>query len=198
MIAQMEKLARLIIVQFNSTNPNVFSSWLRFNSEAPKKPGENIPSGVLIAGPTENVSVAGVIDQIGVLGYEPVDAFRRNIQNPKEPQKRYNVVYFLFSLRESAMPSEEFKKDKGRILSELKRLSRESIWSIRVFNNPFVADGVEIPGERSLLVNCQARMPLFENGKPILVWAGEKKVPRQPKEYLQIEIEREVAQVVAA
>ena len=88
MIAQMRNLARLIVVQFNSTNPKVLPSWLHFNSESPKKPGQNVPSGTLIAGPTEGISIAETIDQIGNLGYELVDAFRRQIQNPKEPKKR--------------------------------------------------------------------------------------------------------------
>jgi len=192
----MNKPARLIVVQFNSTNPNVLPPWIRLNSEAPKKPGQDIPSGELIAGPADNISVTETVDEISNLGYELVDAFRRQLPNPKDPKKRYYVVYFLFSPHQFAKPSEEFKKIRSRAFIELRKLSKEAMWATKVFDNPFFADGVEVPDERALVINCMARKPLLENGSPILVWPkgngknnpGSGKVPLEPDDYLHIKI----------
>ncbi len=202
MVARIHTLARLIIVQFNSTNSNLFPSWLRFNPEAPKKPGQDVPSGELIAGPAENISVAEFIDQINDLGYEMMDAFRRNVQNQ---DKRYHIAYFLFAPHQYAVLSEEFKKIRGNAFIELRKLTKESMWMMKGYNNPFFADGVEVAGERALVINCQARKPLLENNQPIMVWSegcskerpGKGKVPLQPKDHLKIEIISEATSAAA-
>ncbi len=201
MVAGMKHLARLIIVQFNSTNSSVFPSWIRLNTEAPKKPGQGAPSGTLIAGPADNVSVSDAIDQIVALGYEMVDAYRRHVSKPKD----HNAIYFLFSPHEHAKLSEDFKEDRGKVFAELRKLSAEANWSVVVFDNPFFTEGAEVAGERALAVNCMARKPLLENGQPIMVWPkgfskdnpGTGKVPFGPSDDLSIRLESEAVEAAA-
>ena len=161
MVARIHTLARLIIVQFNSTNSNLFPSWLRFNPEAPKKPGQDVPSGELIAGPAENISVAEFIDQINDLGYEMMDAFRRNVQNQ---DKRYHIGIFPFCTTSMCGSLGKIQKNqREHVFIELRKLTKESMWMMKGYNNPFFADGVEVAGERALVIDCQARKPLLEN-----------------------------------
>lgn len=205
MVATIASTPRLVMFQFNSTNLSFFSHLLRFNPEAPKKPGQNVPNGTLIIGPAGNISVNGIVDQMGTLGYELVDAYRRQLPDSKNPGKEYSVACFLFSPHQFAKPCEGFEKNRGKAFAELRKLSRDSMWTIKGFNNPYFTDGAEMPGERALLFNCQARKPLTENGNPILVWPkghgkdnpGSGKIPLQPDDKLLIEIGNETVQAAA-
>lgn len=189
MIISLDKLPRIIEFQFNSTNAKSLPTWLRFNPKQPKKPGQGVPSGKCVGGPTLDISNDEMLEQMESFGYQLVDAFSRK-------KMEYFVVYFVFSMNRFAKPAEEFNKVQEKVLVEFKKLTEESVWITVAYDNPFFENDAEVAGERALVINCMARKPLYENGKRIMIWPvgfskenpGNGKVLFQPKGTLEIKI----------
>ena len=102
-----------------------------------------------------------------------VDSFYKERIDAKDPRgkRSYHMVRFLFARREFVELSDEFKKVRGVIRAELQSICESAMWRVRAFSNPFYKNGEEIPDQRAVSVNLEARQPLFRpDGQPVTVW----------------------------
>ena len=186
---------RILLLQFNFSNPKLIPSGIRFepnkSAEEEKKTG-----GVMLISPTEKASLSLLLDQFGKEGYELTDAYYRRPNNPKNPGGKFNSLFFMFASHEYANMTGEFKKTRGLVYKELLKICETSIWTVKIFENPFFEkEGEEIPGQHAMIVNCVARVPLFQpDGNPVLEWKknehgnriGDKPVPIEPDNYVLV------------
>jgi len=173
---------RMIVVQFSFSNPEVIPSGIKrrgresvFEHVARKLQA----TGERVIEPTENVFLGHLVGDLEGNGFELVDAFYQCRPKGENLDRTYYMVRFLFARREFAMPSAEFMQVRDAIRAELQEMLRIAFWRVRAFLNPFYLDGVEVPGQKSLSINLEARVPLFfpdgrlimarrkENGKKI-------------------------------
>lgn len=149
-------------------------------------------SGSLVIEPVENVCLGQFPAELEEAGYELVDVLYKELADLKDPrgERTYHVVRFLFARGEYAEPSEEFSRVKATIRRELLHSCVSALWQVRVFCNPFYADGEEVPGQQALSIDLRARKPLFQpDGQPTTVWLRDDKgrrigrapVPVQPE-----------------
>lgn len=187
----------MVAVQFSFSSPAVIPQVVkRAERETPDERNErkSRSSGVLLIEPTEKCSLVGLLGELEAAGYEMVDALYQERIDPKDPRGRrtYHMVRFLFARREFVNLSDEF--EKARILAELTEMCATAMWRVRVFSNPFYKDGEEVPGQRAMSINFDARKPLFRlDGQPVTVWqkdekgrrVGDAPVPLSPEHCLQ-------------
>lgn len=85
------------------------------------------------------------------------------------------MVCFLFARHEFVELSDEFKKVRGIIRTELQSLCEVAMWRVRSFSNPFYKNGEEIPDQRAVSINLEARQPLLRpDGQPLTVWQKDE------------------------
>ena len=96
----------------------------------------------------------------------------RPYNNAKNPHGKwtYHMVRYVFARREFVELSDEFRKVRDTIRAELPRICENALWRVRLFSNPFYKNGEEIPGESTVSVNLEARLPLFRPDGPVTVW----------------------------
>jgi len=209
-VVTLDGAVRMVALQFNFSNPRVIPESVKHLS--PETPRERVErkscsTGVQVIEPTGRCSLVEFLGELGTTGYEMIDAFYKERIDQKDPsgQKKYYMVRFLFCRHESATPSEAFKKVRGDLRADLRTICEDALWRVRAFNNPFYRDGVEVPEQRALSVNLEARVPLFEpNGQRIMAREkdenGQKAGPPlalMPSHYLRV-VDDAVTLVVAA
>lgn len=171
-----EGIARVIALQFSFSNPDAIpASVKRMSRETQEERVErkSYSSGVMVIEPTEKCSVAEFLGEIEAAGYEMVDAFYKRRIDAKDPRGRssYHMVRFLFARHDFVELSDEFKKVRGVILSELQSICESAMWRVRVFSNPFYKNGEEIHGQRAVAINLEVRQPFHHpDGKPKTMW----------------------------
>lgn len=85
------------------------------------------------------------------------------------------MVLFLFARREFVELSDEFKKVRDIIRTELRSICEATMWRVRSFSNPLYKNGEEIPDQRAVSINLEARQPLFRpDGQPVTVWQNDE------------------------
>jgi hypothetical protein len=134
-------------------------------------------SGVMIIEPTEKCSLVEFLGELEASGYEMVDDLYKERIDAKDPRgkKSYHMVRFLFARREFVELSDKFKKVRDIIRAELRSICEAAIWRVRLFSNPFYKNGKEIPDQRVVSVNLEARTPLFRpDGQPITIWQKDE------------------------
>ena len=101
--------------------------------------------------------------------------------------------------------SGEFKKMRDAIRGELQNICSSARWRVRVFSNPFYGKkGEEVPDQRAVSINLEAREPLFRpDGQPVTErpkdGAGKKimdVIPEPIKPKYQLKIEADTIQLV--
>ncbi len=171
---------RMVALQFSFSNPDAIPvSVKRQNRETPEERvvRKSHSSGVMVIEPTEKCSLEEFLVKLEAAGYEMVDAFYKERIDPKDPRgkRTYHMVRFLFARREFVELSDEFKKVRDGILVDLMTICQEALWRVRSFSNPFYKNGEEIPDQRAVSVNLEARQPLFRpDGQPVTVWQKDE------------------------
>ena len=191
---------RMVTLQFSFSNPDAVPQTVkRSEQETPDERNErkSHSSGVMVIKPTERCSIAEFLGELEAAGYEIVDAFYKERINAKDPHRErvYHMVRFLFARRELVNLSDEFKKMRDNVRIALSEMCRVALWRVRVFSNPFYKNGEEILDQRAVIINLEARKPLFHpDGQPVIVWqkdkngerVGDAPLPLKPDYYLRI------------
>ena len=191
---------RLVSLQFSFSNPGVIpASVKRLERETADEmiKRKSQKTGILVIQPVENVSLVEFLHDLEKVGFEMVDAFYKERIDRKDPRgnRTYHMVRFLFARHEFVNISDVFKKAQRVVRDELKSICEVAMWRVRVFSNPFYKNGEQIPNQRALSINLEARKPLFApDGKPITIWQkdgdgwriGEAPVPIQADFQLRI------------
>lgn len=171
---------RLVALQFSFSNPDAIPATVKRQSR--ETPEERVvrkgySSGVMVIEPTEKCSLVEFLGQLEVAGYEMVDGFYKERIDAKDPHNKrtYHMVRFLFARHEFVELSDEFKKVRDVIRAELRSICESAMWRVRSFSNPFYKNGEEIPDQRAVSVNLEARQPLFRpDGQPVTVWQKDE------------------------
>lgn len=167
---------RLVALQFSFSNPDAIPATVkRQDRETPEERAvrKSHSSGVMVIEPTEKCSLVEFLGELEAAGYEMVDGFYKERIDAKDPRNKrtYHMVRFLFARREFVELSDEFKKVRDVIRTELRSICENAMWRVRSFSNPFYKNGEEIPDQRAVSVNLEARQPLFRpDGQPVTVW----------------------------
>ena len=139
---------------------------------------EEYISGLETIERTEDCSVVTVLDQIAQLGFELVGAFRKPMIHYRGgKQQTYHQLRLTFVRHEDVKPDmhEGFREARTQILEDVAKLCRESLWRVRVFNNPLFRNGDMDPIGRSACITLEGRRPLcFPNGKPVVEWQRDE------------------------
>jgi len=179
-VVALDGTVRLVALQFSFSNPDAIpASVKRLNLETQEERMErkNHSSGVMVIEPTEKCSLAEFLGELEAAGYEMVDGFYKERIDAKDPRgkRTYHMVRFLFARREFVELSDEFKKVRDTIRAELLSICETAMWRVRSFSNPFYQNGEEIPDQRAVSVNLEARQPLFRpDGQPVTVWQKDE------------------------
>lgn len=167
----------LVVAQFSFSNPDVIPAMVkRQNRETPAERAvrKSHSSGVMVIEPTERCSLVEFLEELEVAGYEMVDGFYKERIDAYN-KKTYHMVRFLFARREFVELSDEFKKARDVICAELRSICENAMWRVRAFSNPFYENGEEVPGQRTVSVNLEARQPFFyPDGRPVTVWQKDE------------------------
>jgi len=160
---------RLVSLQFSFSNAAVIPSGVGLAVRLSEKPFDRLarklnPAGEQVIAPTQNVDSGGLLAEIEAAGFELVDAFYQ-----KRGDRTYHTVRFVFAPARFATPSEEFRQLRGDALrAGLQRILTDAFWRVRAFSNPFYQKGKEVPGQRTLSINLEARLPRFHSdGSPV-------------------------------
>ena len=174
---------RLVALQFRFTNLDLIpASVKRLDRETQEgyASRKSHSSGVVVIEPTtKKYSLAEFFGELEAAGYELVDALyqERPHNNIKDPcgNWTYHMVRFLFARREFVELSDEFKRVRDTICAELRSICESALWCAQAFSNPFYKNGEEIPDQRAVSINLEARQPLFRpDGKPVTVWQKDE------------------------
>ena len=156
---------RLISMQFLITKASTmlyFGKTLRVEAE---KTQNYDSSGELVILPQKNCTLSVFVSNLKILGYELVDAFLVERADGKYKAR------FVFIDHDHATGSDHFKSLLENINLGLMKLVYESMWQVRVWNNPFYELGKSVDGVRALSINMEQRDPLFlPDGFPRKVW----------------------------
>ena len=176
----LDRTVRLVALQFSFSNPDaILTTVRRLDRETQEEHviRKSHSSGIMVIEPIEKCSLVELLGDLEASGYEMVDAFYKERIDAKDPRgkRSYHMVRFLFTRREFMELSDEFKKVRDAIRAELQSICETTMWRVRSFSNPFYKDGEEIPDQRAVSVNLEARTPLFRpNGQPVTVWQKDE------------------------
>ncbi len=171
---------RLVTLQFSFSNPDVIPMTVkRQYRETPEERAErkSHSSGIMVIEPAEKCSLVEFLGELEAAGYEMVDALYKERIDGKDlcGKRTYHMVRFLFARREFVELSDEFKKVRDVIRAELRNICEAAMWRIRSFSNPFYKNGEEIPDQRAVSINLEARQPLFHpDGRPVTMWQKDE------------------------
>lgn len=171
---------RLVALQFSFSNPDVIPATVkRQDRETPEERvgRKSHSSGVMVIEPTEKCSIEEFLEELEAAGYEMVDGFYKERIDANDPRgkRSYHMVRFLFARREFVELSDEFKKVRDTIHAELWSICEAAMWRVRSFSNPFYKNGEEIPDQRTVSINLEARQPLFRpDGQTVTVWQKDE------------------------
>jgi len=194
----LEKDVRMIMLQFSFSNPNVIPSCVRrLNQETQDEllDRKSRSNGILVIKPTERCFLAGFIKDLNMSEYEIVDSFYKKRIDAKDSngKNKYHTVRFLFARREFAEVSNDFKKVRPIISTELRKICETAMWRVRLFFNQFYKDGKDINGQYALSINLEARQPFYcPDGQPVTVWQKDEKGKRVGKSPLPLKAEYEL------
>ncbi len=187
---------RLVALQFCFTNPDVVPpSVKRLVRETPEKRvvRKDRSNGFVVIEPTAKCSLVKFPGELEAAGYELVNAFCEERIDGKDARgkRTYYMVRLLFARSEFVDISAEFREVRDTIRAGLQELCESAMWRVRAFSNPFFMDGEEIPGQRAVSINLEAREPLFRpDGQPVVVWQKDERGERVGDAPLPIVSER--------
>ena len=176
----LNSTVRLVALQFSFSNPDVIPATVkRQDRETPEERvvRKSHSSGVMVIEPTEKCSLVEFLGELEAAGYEMVDGFYKERIDAKDPRNKrtYHMVRFLFARHEFVELSDEFKKVRDVIRTELQSICESAMWRVRSFSNPFYKNGEEIPDQRAVSINLETRQPLFRpDGQPVTVWQKDE------------------------
>jgi len=175
---------QMFLLQFNFYNNNLIPSFVRQEKREKVEIGMGM-NGKIINDPKEGVSATNFSEQILGSGFRLCDIYWRKNQEPGRSFSS-NSLYFLF-MRGSSVISENLKDNSGKAQSLLYSFTKGIIWRAKAFLNPFIKDGVEVPGKQAIVLVCSGRRPLVENNQRVMVPSvGGEKILLKPKEYLDL------------
>jgi hypothetical protein len=175
-VVALNGTVRLVALQFSFSNPDAIPATVKCQDRETQEERvvrKSHSSGVMVIDPTEKCSLVEFLGELEASGYEMVDAFYKERIDAKDPRgkRSYHMVRFLFARREFVELSDEFKKVRDIIRTELRSICETAMWRVRSFSNPFYKNGEEISDQRVVSVNLEARTPLFRpDGQPVTVW----------------------------
>ena len=177
--------ARMLIVQFSFSNGDAVPPSLVQKERELENPTirKGRPStGVEFFPPCGNVSGALFINDLDKIGYNLVDAFYQPRVDNKDPfgRRLYHMVRYVFvDQAHLGDIHEKFLSDRPAILADLRQMLEQASWCVRAYSNPFFQNGKAVPGERTISVNLNVRIPLQEpDGQPKVVWIKDDKGDR--------------------
>lgn len=198
----LDSSIRLVALQFRFTNSSVIPFSVRHLDQESAEEYAHRKSrtdGFMFIEPTPKCSLVEFLRELEAAGYELVDAFyqERPYNVVKNPNGRwtYHVVRFLFARREFVELSDEFKKVRDIIRTELQSICESALWCAVAYSNPFYENGEEITDQRAVNINLTARLPLLcPDGQPVTVWqkdengehVGDAPLPLKPDRCLRI------------
>jgi len=189
--------ARLAIVQFSLHNWNIIPPFLLNTKRGietlfEQQERKERHTGVALFDPVENVSIVKFLrDNLQGSGFELVNEFCQPRLDLKDGagKRTYPMVRFEFVPGKYVTNlNEEFMAKRELLLGGLYTMVTEAAWRVRAYENKFYGNGQVVPGEKALSINLDVRVPLFEDGRPRLVWKkgpngeriGDAPVPLKP------------------
>lgn len=166
---------RLVTLQFSFSNPDAIPATVKRldrETQNERKIRKARSSGIMVIEPVENCSLSGFLKELEEAGYEMVDALYKERIDAKDPrgERTYHMVRFLFACREFVKLSAEFKEVRKAIYSDLQGLCGNAFWRVRAFLNPFYKNDEEVPGQRAVSINFEARRPALTGDRPVTMW----------------------------
>ena len=151
--------AKLLNLQFSFSNPDAIPGGIkRVEGETPEERftrKARYNGGTCLVEPVENVSLLQVLTDLDQAGFILVDAFyKQRLDGNGRP---YHMVRFTFCRHGHAKPSQEFLEQREVARAGLKKICAQSAWRVRAYSNPFFENEVEVPGERAVSINLEAR-----------------------------------------
>ncbi len=173
-MVEIDSSVQMIILQFSFSNGKAVPEWIGCHEkEVPQERTErkNRLHGELVIEKTKSCSVLNLAKDLGVAGYELVDAFCQKRINPKYPNKRYQMVRFVFVRNEDMQLPDNFMNKRVPALGSLREMCAAAMWRARVFLNPYYENGEKIPNKHAISINLDVRRPLRP---PIMVWPRDE------------------------
>lgn len=165
MINLRDGVYRLISLQFLIANLKILSGPTKLLRVEPEKSRNYDSSGELAILPQKNCTLSIFVSNLRALGYELVDAFLVERADGKYKAR------FVFVDQSHAVGSDHFKSMRQSIYADLMKVCYESMWQVRVWDNPFYHENQPMAGLRALSINMEQRVPLFSpEGSPVKVW----------------------------
>jgi hypothetical protein len=195
----------MVAMQFSFSNPEVVPEWVRWHereTSEKRTKRKSRASGRLVIEPTEGCSLMQFIKDLGIAGYELVDAFcQKRLNTDNFYGSTYRMVRFVFVRSDYVESSDNFASVRNLALASLKEMCAAALWRVRAFLNPYYQNGEEISGGHVISINLEHRQPLCspEGGPPIMVWPrddkgrsmkgriGVEKNPLEPDFHLRIQ-----------
>lgn len=164
---------RMVAVQFSFSNRDIVPQtvhWMEMEQYHELVERLREPGGQIVLVSQVYCSILQFIEDLTSAGFGLVSAIYKERIDADSPYGRtYHMVRFLFGRRvpDQNLPAKIAKK-RADWLEELKKMSSEAMWRVRIFQNPFYTNHVEVPGVHHISVNCEARTPLvMPDGKPV-------------------------------
>lgn len=181
---------RVIALQFSFSNADFVPKSVRQQgreSAQEQRARENLSTGELVIDPHEDADLIQFVEQVGLNGYELVDAFHQPRDDQHNPRRAFQMVRFVFLRREHVRSTAAFIQTRATLLNEMIEMCEQALWRVRVYLNPLIIDGRRVIGENAVSINLDARKPLFTNGERVAIWRrdehgqkiGDAKVPIQ-------------------
>lgn len=169
-----EKMARLVSVVVRSNSV----PWGMEPKPERNEPAGRVQGRVVAQSNKNDVSLVQTLVDLQAGGYRLVEKYYEERETePGKWSKKYYLLTYVFA-RADGQPSFEFTSFMACL-----DVVVDTTWQVRVYRNPLFRDGVAVPGEFTLSVNCHKRQPLYnDDGTPTLVWNDERteKVPLEP------------------
>jgi len=176
-LPKIDSSVRFISLQFSFSNAKAVPGWISLHEHEEEAPQERVErkrrsSGEIVIKQKEKCSILGFVKDLGMAGYELIDAFCQKRINPKNPKgEMYQMVRFTFIHKEDMDLPDNFMSARIPALGNLREMCAVAMWRVRVFVNPFYKDGEMISDEHSMSINLEARTPLrTPDGPPIMIW----------------------------
>ena len=171
-------LVKFIIQKRETIPTSIQSTEMETVEELQRRKEEYVPGRETIER-TGDCSVVAILDEIAQLGFELVGAFQKPMINYRGgKQQTYHQLRLTFMRGEEVMSDmhEGFRQARSQILRDVSQLCCESLWRVRVFDNPFFQNGDMDPIGRCTCITLEGRRPLrFPNGDPVVEWRKDER-----------------------
>ena len=162
MLRSMNAIVRMVFVQIIITNPKIFGQVVKEMGSKKQSAGGGPPTGKHLMD-IKDGSLAEFVTDLNCSGYQLVTGSYDERPNQKDRSGKSSqyIARFGFALDEFAQVDDTIEGMEVEILADLTKVCQEADWGgIRIYSNPFFAEGVEVAGHRVFEIGAIIRKPV--------------------------------------